>query len=157
MDGATKVTEQGEVISDKYTLPDLAHDKSEIMLPSLLEATLLHRTARQPAGDRRPLRRGHGTGGRRGAARPRAAARAARLLAEFFLVRVDEPSALEPSSRSEHPPGGRPAACCGIADPRARSRGCSADAEPHDRPGWYGLGTDWRAARSPVTARSSAR
>ena len=40
-----KLTEQGETISDKYSVPALAHDNLEILLSSTLDATLLH-TAR---------------------------------------------------------------------------------------------------------------
>ncbi len=46
VDATMKVTEQGEVVSDKYSLPALAHDNLEIMLAAMLEATLTHRESR---------------------------------------------------------------------------------------------------------------
>ncbi|MBW0010167.1 MAG: phosphoenolpyruvate carboxylase [Pseudonocardiales bacterium] len=144
VDATMKVTEQGEVISDRYSLSALAHDHLEILLAAVLEATLLHQTSRVPT---EVLARWDEAMDVVSTAAHTAYRDFIGLpgLSEFFSAAtpVDELSWLNVGSRPVRRPGGGKATLDGL---RAIPWVFGWTQTRMLVPGWYGLGCGLRAA-----------
>jgi phosphoenolpyruvate carboxylase len=150
--GAIKVTEQGEVVSDKYGLPALADHNLRVMLSATLGASLFHLESRLVP---EVLIEWDGVMDELSAA-----ARAAYLalvghpsLVPYFLssTPVDELGSLNIGSRPARR-SGRSAAGRDLGDLRAIPWVFGWTQTRQNVPGWYGVGTGLAAVRARVGA-----
>ncbi len=147
--GGVKITEQGEVIADKYGLPGLAQRNLDLALSAVVEATLLHRKSRN---DPDTVERWNGVMELMSTAAYDAyqAFLSAPGLVDYFRTStpVEELGAMNIGSRPARRSAAGTASPAGIDDLRAIPWVFGWTQSRQIIPGWFGVGTALAAARN---------